>query len=304
MDKNTVHELCFVIMERLAKNKVRGFPLLPLPDQFEGFVSELGKWEKERLLLEEERLVFVDHFTLNISILEKVLLTSEQAGELPSAEYFEEQVLRCRDKNGIEHAGNYKPQYPGKSNAAIKFAHTDQASRDFIYQLGKSPLGLTPVSTTGDKKGVLGFTPYFKIGDKTAKAVAHSVRKTIVKVIQDKRYSIQPQQREEFEDSLELQESLPQETKPGPEAIAKTKERTRLVRLHIEKKSHWYDEEIREKLVADFEEHNIPTPCDQKGWEFFGELSWNDLLLGNQAMLDRVIPIINRWRWFRKTTTS
>ena len=83
MDKNTVRKLCFIIMERLARNKVRGFPLLPLPDQFEGSVSELGQWEEDRLLLEEERLVFVDHFTLNLSMLEKVLKTSEQAGNLP-----------------------------------------------------------------------------------------------------------------------------------------------------------------------------------------------------------------------------
>jgi len=117
----------------------------------------------------------------------------------------------------------------------------------------------------------------------------------IFKVQEDHKHDIPEQE------SSEPLDSPPQRGTTGPEPTAKVEDRTDIIKRHIKKNSDWAKEDKRKKLVAEFKSKKIPTPRDRYGLEQFPGCSWDDLLLGKKTKLDRVVPIVNRWRWSRKT---
>jgi len=102
--------------------------------------------------------------------------------------------------------------------------------------------------------------------------------------------------KQDEEESVSLPQEPQQKSKPGRKADEKILKRREIVNKLIEGKKDWSDPDIREKLLDEFDEEEIPLPKDSAG---FPEsiVIWADFIDHPDDWKRVVDKILNRDRW-------
>jgi len=100
----------------------------------------------------------------------------------------------------------------------------------------------------------------------------------------------------EHTDTLLPQEPQ-QKSKPGRKADPEIQKRRDIVKKHIHAYKYWFDPSIKEKLLDEFNDEDIPFPKDSNN---FPEsiVIWTDFITDNADDWPRVVDkLLNRDRW-------